>query len=437
MKILAIGEDCDLAAMYDRLVEDGHEVRVFIENDQLHDILRSPAARSDNWKQDLAWVKHAGDGGLVLFESALRGALQDELRRDGYRVFGGSEYGDRLEADRDFGQRELQDLGLPVAGLHQFDSYQRAIEFIQETRARFVFKNNGADQLRTKNYVGTMSDGGDVIALLEFCAAHADTTIKPNFVLMEHLSGVEVGVGAYFNGERFLETICIDWEHKRFFPGNLGELTGEMGTVVSYRGAEAIFVETLGKMEEKLRAGNYCGYINLNLIVNEKGLWPLEFTSRFGYPGYAICSALHCIDWGAIFTGVLDRSIQLFPTLPGFAAGVVLTVPPFPYTFGYEELSKGIPIHFKRELSAAERRSLHLCEVSNKGGFLTAAGISGGLAVATGVGDNVDTARSNALMLADLMVVPNLRYRQDIGTKLASHDLRALSEWGYYDPACS
>lgn len=434
MRILAIGEDCDLAAMYDRLVESGHEVRVYIEKEDLHDILRAPIVRSKDWREDLAWVKQAGADGIVLFESAVRGALQDELRDSGYRVFGGSEYGDRLEADRDFGQQELQDIGLPVAGLYHFDSYQKAITFIQETPGRYVFKNNGADQLRTKNYVGTMSDGGDIVALLEFCVAHAETNSKPDFVLMEHLSGVEVGVGAYFNGERFLDTICIDWEHKRFFPGDLGELTGEMGTVVSYRGAEDIFVQTLAKMAEKLRVGRYCGYINLNLIVNERGLWPLEFTSRFGYPGYAICSALHRMEWAQIFAGVIDRSITAFPTLPGYAAGVVLTVPPFPYTYGYEALSKGIPIHFKRGLTERERRALHLCEVANKGGYLTAAGISGGLAVATGIGETLAEARASALALAELVVVPNLRYRRDIGEKLAGTDLRLLAEWGYYRP---
>ena len=436
MRFLGIGETCDLGDMYWRLAKAGHDVRVHIDQAEARDIFGGMITLSDEWADDLPWLREAGTDGVILFESAVKGELQDQLRRDGYQVIGGSAYGDRLEGDREFGQQALRELGLKTAPSHRFRNYEEAIGFVRKSGGRYVYKNNGANVARCRNYIGEMDSGEDMVALLAQHQAHQacdgpDAT--PDFVLMAHLRGVEVGVGAYFNGENFMSPACIDFEHKRLFAGELGELTGEMGTIVSYQGAGRIFDATLARMRDKLREGGYVGYINLNLIANEEGLWPLEFTSRFGYPGYAICEALHLEPWDAIFRRMLDRSSLQIATAPGYAAGVVLTVPPFPHPHGYAELSKGMPITL-RDMAPRDDAALHLAEVAMIDGRYVTSGLTGYVGVATGKGATVDEAAAAAYALARKVVVPNLRYRTDIGKRVTSHDLAALSELGLFRP---
>ena len=428
MRFLGIGDTNDLAAMYRGLAQRGHDVRVFVRDAEYRDVFAGLLDFTDDWQGELAWLRASGGDGIALFETASDGATQDALRREGFQVVGGSAFGDRLEADREFGQSVLRSIGLPTAASHPFADYRSASAFVKAHPARYVLKLNGADAARTRNCVGSADDGLDVAALLDHYARTAPPPPPPPqpaaaertdaLVLMEYLQGVEVGVGAYFDGQAFVGPACIDFEHKRFFPGDLGELTGEMGTIVSYRHSARLFGAVLAPLAPVLQDGGYCGYINVNLIANEDGLWPLEFTSRFGYPGFAICEALHAEPWETLFAALVARSGRPFATHAGFAAGVVLTVPPFPYRYGYAELSKGLPIQLRPTLSPADHRALHFAEVALQDGQLVTSGASGYLGVATGVGATPSKANAQALRVAQGVVVPNLRYRRDIGERL-------------------
>ena len=302
MRFLGVGDCADLAALYLRLAEEGHDVKIFVGHPLCQDTLAGLIDRVPDWEAELDWVRGARGEGCILFENvgAGRGALQDRLRRDGFHVIGSSAYGSRLENERAYAQQILSELGLSTAAVCEFSDVEVAKQYIERRPARYVFKSNGAD---APSFVGRHPAGKDVQALLA-----AGSQIGPNFILMDHIDGVEMGVGAYFNGANFLEPACLDWEHKRFFPGDLGELTGEMGTVVTYSRTKNFFDRTLAKMAPLLRDNGYCGYINLNTIVNDKGIWPLEFTCRFGYPGYAILEPLQRTSWGGLFKTMLNRS---------------------------------------------------------------------------------------------------------------------------------
>ena len=144
-------------------------------------------------------------------------------------MIGGSALGDRLEYDRAFGQQVLRDAGLhDGAGATSSPTRPRRRPGCARIPGRTVLKyyNNAKRHLRRRPCGGART-----------CCSSSAAAPQGAVLLMPRLEGVEVGVGAYFDGQRFLRPACIDFEHKRFFPGEIGEMTGEMGTLVAYRGA--------------------------------------------------------------------------------------------------------------------------------------------------------------------------------------------------------
>jgi phosphoribosylamine---glycine ligase len=424
VRVLGVGSNVALGDLYLRLIERGCEVRVFAEDGD--DILLGDVPRCEDWRDELGWV---GKSGVVIFEGTGFGAQQDELRRQGFRVFGSSVFGDRLELERDFGQQVARACGMRTAETIDFDGFEDALDLVRAHPGRYVLKFHGDKLAKTRNYVAQLDNGADMIAMLEHQRRTFPIDEPALFVLMRHVRGVEVGVGGFFDGERFLTPTNLDYEHKRFFPGDLGELTGEMGTLVSYRESETLFAATLGRVAPMLAAAGHVGYVNLNLIVNDEGAFPLEFTTRLGVPGYAILEALHVDPWDVILQRVLDKRGS-FETRAGYAVGVVLTVPPFPYPDGYERLGKNTPIYL-HGVEPSERKHLHFAEVRREGEQLLTAGQIGYIMVVTGCGATTSEARTASYALVDKVVIPNLRYRSDIGLAYQQRDRAELVRLGW------
>jgi phosphoribosylamine---glycine ligase len=430
MRFLGVGETGDLGALYMRLADDGHEVRLAVTDPDAAATMAGLVRRTPDWRAELDWIRQAKGDGIILFEAVSEGfgALQDQLRLEGFNVIGGSAYGDRLENDRAFAQEVLADIGFPRGHVWRFDSVASAADFISARPGRYVLKFCGPDHASSDTYIGQLQDGHDVRAVLLASASPARKGGGP-LILMEFIEGIEMGVGAYFNGEHFLTPACLDWEHKRFFAGDLGELTGEMGTVATYDRSGDFFHRTLAKMERRLRENGYVGYINLNTIVNENGIWPLEFTCRFGYPGFAVLDPLQQTSWAELFRSMAGRSSPTLQTTPGFSVGVVVTIPPFPYTRKQIPEPIGLPIIIE---AGADQRHFHFGEIGlDETGRLVTAGLYGWSMVVTGVGATIADAQRQAYEHLKQVVVPNARYRLDIGDRLIDGDYDRLVRLGF------
>ena len=404
MRILAIGPRIYLGDIYLSLMRDGHEVRVFAFDPPEQRAFGGMISTVENWREQLGWV---GPDGIILFEGVGRGTLQDQLRAEGYRVVGGSALGDRLEIDRAYGQAVLAGLGLPIAWSRGFDRPADAAAWLERNPGAYVLKYDGGEHA---TFVGEHPAGADVAYTLR---RHAGAG---RVLLMERLRGIEVGIGAYFDGRQFLLPACIDFEHKRFFPGDMGEMTGEMGTLASYQGADKLFDATLGRVAPLLAGAGHVGYVNLNLIVDERGPFPLEFTCRFGNPGFAILAAMQADGWGDLLARMAAGAGGRFRTVPGWAVAIVLTVPPFP-AWTAVPADEDAPIFFLAEPGASEQPHYHYVDMRREGDQLLVRRRSGHAMIITGTGQDVRSAQQAAAARAANVVAPELRWRNDIGQR--------------------
>jgi phosphoribosylamine--glycine ligase len=296
---------------------------------------------------------------------------------------------------------------------------------------RYVLKLSGTGYSPAHTYPAELDDGRDMIAMLEWHQRRWLGDEAPFFLLMEYLQGIEIGTGAYFNGKRFLFPSCVDWEHKRFFAGDLGEMTGEMGTLVSYEGSQPLFQATLARIAPRLAEAGHVGYVNINTIVNERGVFPLEFTCRFGYPGYAILEPLQGLSWNQLFERMLDPNATAFPTQPGYCVGVVLTIPPYPYQTEYAATARGLPILFRTPPTMEDRHHMHFGDVEEVSDCLATAGTSGYVMIVTGAGASAAAAQEAAYRRVANVIVPKLRYRIDIADRFIARDHLWLIDHGW------
>jgi len=407
-----------------QVIKEGHEAKLWILSEPERDIADGLVAKVDDWRTQVDWAD------VVVFDDVLggMGGMADEVRARGKAVIGGSPYSDRLEEDRAFGQQELKAAGVSIIPQENFTAFDEAIAYVQANPTRYVLKPSGeAQNDKRLLFVGEEEDGRDMIEVLRDYKQHLADKVK-EFQLQRRIVGVEVAVCAFFNGREFLSPICVNFEHKKLFPGDIGPTTGEMGTTMFWSEPNRLFNATLKKMESRLAQARYAGSIDINCIVNGNGIYPLEFTSRFGYPAISIQQEGLLTPIGELLRGVAEGTLSKLRARTGFQVGVRVVVPPFPYKDKetFESTSKGSVILFK----TPSREGVHIEEVRMADGEWLVAGASGVVLVVCGAGPSMKQARSQAYHRVRNVMIPYMYYRDDIGERW-SEDSDRLHAWGY------
>jgi phosphoribosylamine--glycine ligase len=422
MKFLFVTDESLAADLAWQLKKEGHDVKMYCHSQGEKDVGLGFFEKIDEWEPFKDWAD------VIIFDDIEFGSKAEQLRNEGKLVVGGSTYTDKLELDREFGQAELNLAGVDTLPSWNFTSFDSAIEFAKANPDRYVLKPSGkAQNEKELLFIGQEADGKDVLQVLEHYKANWSKKIK-EFLIQKYAEGVEIAVGSFFNGKDFILPICVNFEHKRLFPNELGPSTGEMGTSIYYSKSSPIFDRTLSKMKDKLAASKYVGYVDINCIANGKGIWPLEFTTRFGYPTISIQMEGITSEWGTFLYELAQGKDAQLKTKKGYQVGVVVTIPPWPFQDdkAFKKYSEGATILFRRQ----SLDGIHIGEVKLEEGDWHIAGNSGYALVVTGSGATMADAIEEAYKNVRNVMIPNMFYRNDIGRRWA-HDCDVLLSWGY------
>lgn len=175
-------------------------------------------------------------------------------------------------------------------------------------------------------------------------------------------------------------------------------------------------------------ASGYVGYIDLNCIVNTKGIHPLEWTSRFGYPTISLQIEGITSSLGEFFYKLAKGETTDFKAKKGFQICVVIAVPPFPFEdpAAFKRYSEDSIVMFKRQ----DCDGIHLGEVKFVDGQFMLAGQSGYSLVITASGATMAGAIDEVYSRVKNIILPNMFYRTDIGERWI-RDSDLLISWGY------
>lgn len=422
-KFLFISADNLINDIAWQVFKQGHSVKYCSEKKGEQDCSEGILPKVKNWRQYINWAD------VIIYDDFFgSGRKAEKLRKQGKKVIGGTSYSDRLEEDRAFGQEELKKAGIAILPYREFTDYQQAINYVKKYPAAYVIKP--CDEVQNdKNllFVGIDKKGHDIIQMLSNYRNSLGKKMK-RFQLQRKVEGVEIAVGAFFNGYKFIYPININFEHKRLFSGEVGPATGEMGTSMFWSKPNKLFRQTLKKMESKLSQEGYTGYIDLNCIVNDQGVFPLEFTSRFGYPCISIQAEGIKMPISDFLYRLANGEDFQFRVKKGFQVGARIVVPPWPYRQKkiFDKYSKGAKIVFKkRDLSG-----IHIEDIKLYKGDWVLTGSAGAALIVVGTGATIKQAQKQLYRRINNIFIPNMFYRNDIGDRWYQDRIK-LRRWGY------
>ena len=232
-------------------------------------------------------VAFAEDVGATLAvigpESALAAGVADALADAGVYAFGPGAEAARIETDKAYQRRFMQENGIPgCPDFETFDDMAAACEYIDRYEGHLAVKPAGLTGGK-----GVRVTGDQVTKAA--AKTHLRESDYDRVVLEERLVGEEFTVQAFVANGDVRPTPAVQ-DHKRAYEGDEGPNTGGMG---SYSDAtlelpfmtEDDYIEAVQVLEATVEAlEGYKGVLYGQFMLTTEGVTVVEFNARFGDP---------------------------------------------------------------------------------------------------------------------------------------------------------
>jgi len=139
-----------------------------------------------------------------------------------------------------------------------------------------------------------------------------------------------------------------------------------MGTLLWFESQHRLFRLLLEPLTERLAQARHVGDVAINCLFNEHEIFPLEFTTRFGWPATQAQVALQRSPWAEVLYDLALVRPSRLKWSRGFSMALLIAVPPFPFAPPADARGsrpRGMEVHFEHPLTPEEHANIHFDSV--------------------------------------------------------------------------
>ncbi|SSC70229.1 unnamed protein product [Ciceribacter sp. T2.26MG-112.2] len=243
---------------------------------------------ADDLDEILAFCRgHEIDFVVVGPEAPLVAGLADQLRAEGFAVFGPSAAAAQLEGSKGFTKDLCARYDIPTGAYQRFNNAPKAKAYVRTQGAPIVIK---ADGLAAGKGVTVAMTLDEAFAAIDDCFEGAFGEAGAEVVVEAFLDGEEASFFCLCDGKTLLP-LATAQDHKRVGDGDTGPNTGGMGAYSPAPVMTPDLVErTMKEIIEPTMRGMaemgmpFSGVFFAGLMITDKGPELIEYNVRFGDP---------------------------------------------------------------------------------------------------------------------------------------------------------